>query len=373
MPVTLTTLREGVSRLLGDWLQATTTTNITGSDKYIISTELDRFPQDDYFDSNWWVLITSGNNINVRRGVKGFSATNDRIEVYGANLAAETGAVTFELHRFDPDEIKAMLNRTRIEVFSVLNVPILVPNDHYEVWSQAAYPDYWRVSGVTAAKETGAANIHNGAASAKVTRADVDGYLYISTSLGTTVLPLDVYNALWALRGQKVIFSRWVKTSIASQARLMIYCGSTSRTRYSKYHSGGGAFEYLEVEFDIPWDASEIGFRCLVETSDGAVYFDGPGSGEESGTPGVGYLSTLNLDADAMELNTEQALGLEYQAAALVLQNQINPVGSTGVGKYAANSDWLMKQAKRILAAHRSPLPVPRIDYSWLGDLESEG
>lgn len=373
MPISLEDLREGISRLLGDWLEATTTTNITGTDKYIISTELDPYIEDDYFDSNWWVLITSGNNDEVKRVVKGFSAEDDRIEVYGANLAAETVAVTFELHRFDPDGLEEMVNRARLEAYSLLNVPRLAPNDHFEDWSQTTYPDHWRVSGVTAVKEEVAANIHNGATSAKVTRAGVDGYLYISTDLGTTVLPIDIYNALFALRGQKVTFAKWVKATTALQARLVIYCGSATRTRYSKFHSGDGSWEYLEVEIDIPWDASVIEFRCEVITTNGDVYFDGAGSADEAPIDLAGYLSSVSADTDEMELNSEQALGLEYWAAGLLLQGQTLPVSSEVAVRYAAQADKFLAVARQMAKAHRTPQPEQRMKYGWLGELESEG
>jgi len=373
--VPLSDLRKGVCRLLGDWLQAATTTNITGTDKYIISTELDPYTEDDYFNSNWWVLLTSGNNAGVCRVIKGFSAANDRIEVYGANLAAETGAVTFELHRFDPAEIARVLNYAILETYPLLGVPVLAPNDHFEDWSQTTYPDYWRVNNVTAVKETGAANIHNGAASAKVTRAGADGYLYISTEIGTGAgkLPLDVYNALLALREQKVVFAKWVKATTALQARLAIYCGSDARTRYSKFHSGGGSFEYLDVEFNIPWDASEVSLRCEVITSDGAVYFDGAGQADKTLVGLIGYLSTVSAETDAMEINYEQSLGLQYWVAATLLQNRIMPISSESVSRYAGDSDRLMSKARQLLRAHRTPIPMYRMAHGWLGELESEG
>ena len=373
MTIAYSALREGISRLLGDFLQCTTTTLITGTDAYIISTELARFPLDSHFDPNWWMLITSGNNIGVRRAIKAYTAASYKLEVYGANLAAETVQVTFELHRFDPDEIKAMLNQARLEAFPLLAVQVLAPNDHFEDWSQTAYPDHWRVSGVTAVKET--TTVHQNGAGATVTRAGTDGYLYISTSIGhgEDKLPLDVYRALLALRGQKVKFGKWVLTSVAGQARLRIYCGSESRSRWSKYHSGDSKWQFLEVEFDIPHDASEVGFRCEVNNTNGSVHFDGAGSAEKAPLYGAGYLSSVDADADEMELDTNQALGLEYWAAALILQNCVMPVGSEAVGRYAGDSGNLMARAMRLLRAHRSILLLPRIHYGWLRLLKSEG
>lgn len=374
MTIALSAIREAVCRLIGDWLPATTTTNLTGTNAYIISTELVQYP-DDYFNDNWYALITSGNNIGVSRVVKDFIQSSGQVEVYGANLAAETGAVTFELHQFNPAEITQKINDARLEAYPLLNVPVKGPNHHFENWSQTTYPDYWRVSEVTALAETGTANIHNGAKSAKVTRAGADGYLYISTAIGISSggLPLDVYNALFALRGQKVRFAKWGKALTALQARLAIYCGSEARTRYSPFHTGGGSFEYLEVEFDIPWDASEVAFRCYVITTDGAVYFDGAGSADDNPIVGVGYLSSVSSETDKMELNDEQARGLAYLAGALLLESKVLPIGSEEVGRYAAMGNSYRAKARDMLRAHRTPQPVLKFNYGWLGYLTSEG
>lgn len=362
----LANLRESVSRHLGDWLECSTTTNLTGTDTFVVSTELASYG-DNFFADNFYLLITSGsNNVGTKRVVKKFIQAESKLELYGSNLSAESVAVTFELHRYDPDEIATYINKARLEVYPVLNIPVVVPNHHFEVWSQTAYPDHWRVSGVTALKET--TTNHNGVASAKVTRAGTDGYLYTSTFLGTPVLPLDVYDALFALEGQKVKFARWVQATTALQARLCIYCGSSELTKYSPYHSGDGSWEYLEVEMDIPWNPSRIEFRCEVITTNGAVYFDGAGSAELGFIPNAGYLSSVSVDSDEMELNTEQALGLEYLAAALLLEGNVMPIGSESVGRTAGESDRLKRQAREILGAHRTKPPVFKMNYGWQKD-----
>jgi len=370
MPISLATLREGISRILGDFLKCSTTTNITNNN-YIISAELEPYTADNYFDSNWCVIITSGNNAGAERVVKGYTAASCRLEVYGATLLAETGAVTFELHRFAPSEIANCINAARLELYPALSTPQVAPNEHFEDWASASYPDYWRVSGITAAKE--ASNVHQAGAGAKLTRAGTDGYLYISTELGTSILPEDAYYALLDLRGQEATFSKWVKASAASQARLSIYCGSDARTAYSKFHSGGGAWELLEARFGIPWDASEVTFRIHVVAADGSLYVDGAGSAGAPPLAGAMYLSSVSADADEAELAAEQARGLEYYAAALVLDRMTLPPASEEVGRYASIADRCRANAKELLRGHRVRLRPIRMDYGWLKDLASTG
>lgn len=368
MPISLATIREAIAPLVqGKFLEFSTTTDIAAS-KLVISTALERFPQDNYFDANWSILIKGTANDMVVRNINSYDASAYQLTVYGANLAAESAAKDFELWQFDPDLIKTKINEARLLCWPLLHVPILCPNDHFKDWSQTTYPDHWRVSEVTAVKETGAVNIHNGAASAKVTRAGTDGSLYISTSLGTSVLPVDIYNALFALRGQKVKFAKWVKTSTALQARLMIYCGSDARTWTSPYHSGGGSFELLEVEADIPLDASEVGFRCEVKTTNGDVYFDGVGSGETPSASRTGYLSSVSADTDEMELNTDQALPLEYWAAALILRMPTTIVSSEAIGRYAILADQHEATARRLLGVHKPSAPEHFIKFGWQAD-----
>lgn len=62
----------------------------------------------------------------------------------------------------------------------------------------------------------------------------------------------------WVRRfaGKTLTFGAWIKTGLASHARLGIYDGAT--WTYSSYHTGGGAFEWLEVSRDIGTGATSF-------------------------------------------------------------------------------------------------------------------
>lgn len=142
-----------------------------------------------------------------------------------------------------------------------------LPNAHSDDWSQTTYPDHWNVSEVTAVEET--TIIRGGAKSAKVTRADTDGYLYCSDA---------EWQGLLDLMGAQVSFKCWAQASTASQAYIEIYtkqADGTEQTETSDAHSGGGEWELLEIEdFTLNDDITDIQFRCKVITTNGDVYFD---------------------------------------------------------------------------------------------------
>jgi len=365
MTLTRSQLRESMSRFLGDWLSFDTTTNIT-TNNYIISTSLAPY-RDDEFNDTRYVLITEGNNITVKRLVKDFAQFENRLEVYGAALAAETGAVTCELHRFDPDDLNNALNKAVFSCYPYLSVPRFLPNQHFEYWGSSSYPDYWRVSEVTAVKE--GTTKHNGTYSAKVTRAGTDGYLYTSTSLGSSVLGSELYNKLLDIKGTHVKFPVWVYATSASQARLCIYCGSSPNIWYSPYHSGGSSWELIEIEADIPSSVGEVGFRCEVNTTDGSVYFDGAGQPEAATIDGLGYLASLSADTDALELTEAQGEALACKAAALFLRKFARPVSASDVSRYKQDALELELEADGLLRKNCVYIPQSKAKFGWQGDL----
>lgn len=365
MSRTLVQLRESVSRFLGDWLQITTSTNIT-TNNYIISSDLAAYHDGEFKDTHY-ALITSGNNSGVKRTIKDFKQFEQRLEVYGAALAAEAGNVTVEIHRFDSTDLNKAINQAVLDCYPLLAVPQILPNDHFDYWGSSSYPDYWRVSVVTAAKE--GTTKHNGTYSAKVTRAGTDGYLYTAYSLGSSVLTNDYYDKLLALCGQHVKFSRWVYASSASQARLCIYCNDTD-VWYSPYHSGGSSWELLEVEADVPSSSTEISFRCEVKTTDGSAYFDGPGRSDVGSITGLGYLSSLSADTDSLELIEDQGEALACMAGTIYLRRFARPVSANDVARYKQDAAELQGEAEKKLKRFGLPMSTTKVKFGWQGDMQ---
>jgi hypothetical protein len=114
------TLRADGLRPLG-LISFSTTTNIT-TNTSIISTELvDDYTNDDFLNL-WFVHVTSGENAGVVRRITDYTASSGTLTVAGANLSAESGSVTVEVTRYNPDVFLNHFNKARQHVFPQLSI-----------------------------------------------------------------------------------------------------------------------------------------------------------------------------------------------------------------------------------------------------------
>lgn len=94
-----------------------TTTDITGSDTSVVSTELaNRFTNDDMLIGKW-CIIEGGNNADVIRQITDYANSTGTLTLAGANLTAESGAVNCAVHEFHPDDVRRHFNRARVFVY----------------------------------------------------------------------------------------------------------------------------------------------------------------------------------------------------------------------------------------------------------------
>lgn len=105
-----------------------TTTNIAANTS-VISTALPNagYTQDDYFgpDNAWWIIITSGDNSGVIRRITDYTGSTGTLTVSGAALAAESVAVSFELHRYHPTILRQVLNDASRDAWPLLHIPVI--------------------------------------------------------------------------------------------------------------------------------------------------------------------------------------------------------------------------------------------------------
>ena len=84
---TWSTMRQDILRPMGLITSATTTTALT-TNKVVVDTKLtDRFPVDDYFNNQWYVHITSGNDSGKIRRVIDYAQSTGTLTHGGANYA----------------------------------------------------------------------------------------------------------------------------------------------------------------------------------------------------------------------------------------------------------------------------------------------
>lgn len=133
---------------------------------------------------------------------------------------------------------------------------------NFEDWENgaSAAPTEFTLSGTGAAVAREATEIKQGTYSAKITYGSADAQLYYDHPDYESYL------------GRKVKLGFWVKTAVASQARIKIDDGVN--TSQSSYHTGGGGWEFLTVEHDMATNASRLRVICFVDTT-GLAYFDG--------------------------------------------------------------------------------------------------
>jgi len=132
----------------------------------------------------------------------------------------------------------------------------------FESWQDgdSSTPDGWTLAGTGAAVAKESTNIKFGLYAAKLTYGSATAQLYQDLTDYTDYL------------GATMKAGVWIKTSTASIARITIDDGAG--TSNSSYHTGGGGWEFLEIERQIDPIATQI--RIIVEvTGIGFAYFDG--------------------------------------------------------------------------------------------------
>ena len=119
---TLNTMLPEFARHIGAWVGSyTTTTNVAGSSDDIISTALRRrFPDDDDLNDAF-IRILGSNNDDLRGRIEDYVGSTGTISIEGENLSAESGSVTFEIYRYDPDQLVNALNDGRQHAFPALH------------------------------------------------------------------------------------------------------------------------------------------------------------------------------------------------------------------------------------------------------------
>ncbi len=145
----------------------------------------------------------------------------------------------------------------------------LAKNDTFIIWpaGDTSAPAYFTNSGSTLAR------CGNGLSD---TTRKVGPFCVSLTNAGTMyqeVLDSGVWSVADQFEGLEVSLGCWVKSSIASHARIQITDSAT--TTSSSYHTGGGSWEWLTVTHTVSASASYLRFQFNV-ASNGTAYFSGP-------------------------------------------------------------------------------------------------
>lgn len=264
-------LRQRVSEKVSDY-QSLTTTSL-GTSTTLISTGFLDLPggSDDDGFLGFYEYQTSGNNENEFRRADLFTTSTNTLRVARAHTNAVANGVTFELHRFSPDDYHTAIRQAISDLFPHLFLPIrdetlLVDNlllnpDFESAIAAGAHPSWTNVgAGITVTAET--TILRHGSQSNKIVAGG-------GAAGQTTQTPTININEV---TGKAVTFKMWVYATAASTARIRLDWDGTNFAN-SSYHSGNDQWELLSVAATVPSSATQVKAICEVAAA-GTGYFD---------------------------------------------------------------------------------------------------
>ena len=313
---TWSTMRKDILRPMGLLTSATTTSALSSGALTVVDTKLrDRFPVDDYFNNQWYVHITSGNDVGKIRRITAYTQSSGTLTYVGT---AWTGgdSPSFELTPFDPTEVQNFYNEAREIVYPDISMvrdietivtgnrqhtytlpntirkvdrvylgnrreansgDNLLLNGDFEDWdSDSLSPgsqNNWTLvgSGATFNKEAETSNPEN----YMVLSGNNSGRLYVPADTTVTLLqtftPSSSSYTTLPTEGQEVNLSAWVYSNVSG--RLKLYIGA----EVGSFHGGTG-WELMKASATLAYNATTA-VVGLSTTTDGssdamAVYID---------------------------------------------------------------------------------------------------
>ena len=119
---TLSAILPKLGRRVGAYIGSFTTTTAIAANTSVVSTELTDlgFTDDDVLNDSF-IKITSGNNLNDVRLVSDYTASSGTITVTGTALTSDSSTqATFEIYRYDPDQLRDAINDAANQAFPAL-------------------------------------------------------------------------------------------------------------------------------------------------------------------------------------------------------------------------------------------------------------
>lgn len=273
MPTTTrAVLRQRLSEAIGDYW--TGTVYDVGSTTTLVDPKLADLTSDDD-GIQGWVFITSADDEAPQGQHRrilvsgGYTASLKRLTVSRAfDTNAPAVGDTYELHRYNPDDLHNAINRSIELLYPSLYLPIRnetlsidnqLINWDFETSSSGSFSN-WTAVGPTTAVQTG--TVMHGTKSASVAASGSLGYLW-----------QDLVPNLKEITDRTIVFKCWVYTWAADSARIRIDWDGGTTFSNSEYHTGTKQWELLDIQASVPDAATQIRFRLDVAANKTA-YFD---------------------------------------------------------------------------------------------------
>jgi len=276
-------VRQDIVRPLG-LVTGTTSENLATNTSLVDEDLIDLYPSNDYFNSNWYVIVTSEDNDGEYRRVTDYAADGGTIVVSKAWGAGDSTGATYELMTVPPNKVMEWYNRARQEVWPHIGIvrdvetvvtgtrqftyeipstirrvnrvylgeryeaqndsENLLLNGSFEDWTNATSPDYWSVTGsgspsVNQEEQTTSPTnyaVLSGNNSARLVVPATPGTA--TTLVQTFDSTLSRYTAV-ATQGMEASLSAWVYCTLPSRVSLTIDGALQSDTH------GGTGWELL--------------------------------------------------------------------------------------------------------------------------------
>ena len=114
-------MRQDIVRPLG-LVTGTTSENIAANTSLVDDDLIDLYPSNDYFNSNWYVIVTSEDNDGEYRRITDYAADGGTIVVSKAWGAGDSTGATYELMTVPPNKVMEWYNRARQEVWPHIGI-----------------------------------------------------------------------------------------------------------------------------------------------------------------------------------------------------------------------------------------------------------
>ena len=315
MPTTTwETMRQDIVRPLG-LVTGTTTTNVAANTSLIDTALTELYSSDDYFNANWYAIVTSNNRDGQYRRVTDYAQSSGTLTVSLAWGAGTDGAnSTYELMTIPPNKVMEWYNRVRQEVWPHIGIvrdvetvvtgtrqftyeipstirrvnrvylgeryeaqndsENLLLNGSFEDWSSATAADYWSVTGsgspsVNQEEQTTSPTnyaVLSGNNSARLVVPATPGT--VTTLVQTFDSTLSRYTAV-ATQGMEASLSAWVYCTLPSRVSLTIDGAVQSDTH------GGTGWDLLTGTETLTQTDTETAVRISITSgAAAAVYVD---------------------------------------------------------------------------------------------------
>ena len=264
-------LRQLVSEYLGDWRELTTHTNGDAGGTQVADTELANLTEaDDGIQG--WALMSSGNNDGEWRRIKGSGGYVSATTVVTVNFAFSNqvlASTTWELHRYDPQDIHQAINQALRSLAAEKLVWLPIRDESLAIDDQLSNSDFQTFSGgFTSWTEVGSPTVsqettlvRNGTQSAKVISGGSSGQLTQAPAMNIN-----------EMTERTAVFKCWVYATATSIARIRLDWDGSSLEN-SDYHTGGNQWELLEAKADVPSTATQVKAICEVAGGTNIGYF----------------------------------------------------------------------------------------------------